>query len=363
MARVSRPDQEKVEEDPTLAQPQDPAVAQSLGASGGASAPGGRSTEAPAAPAARSHFNDLSRLLYANQGQGRKMAQGAVDKADQGAAGVNSRLADAQNRYTEAAQAGTVKPVAPVTPPPVVSGGGGLTGRGGAPVYQGDLAEFYRQTDAYNNAPKIPRTTTRLNTNTAVDAEAQRTAGSSYQGPHSLAETPGVDIQDMQLGLNRAGQAYSALDRNPSRQTGGVGRFNDFLIGAEGRPVINDAKKRFQGLRDRFVGAVGSAAPTEAAEAETKKNVAEARRILDQGDGARAQAETEQQQRENEDRAARQSEEDYFHEYRLMNPLTPENEARARYEADKDHIKEIIDNNRRSRAGDENAAAEARRGK
>ncbi len=357
MARVSRPDQEKVEEDPTLVQPQDPAVAQSLGAAGPASAPGGRSSEAPAAPTTRRHFNDLSRLLYANQGQGAKMAQTAVAKADQGAAGVNSQLADAQSRFSTAAQAAVPKAITPAAPPPVVQGGGGgLTGRGTGtpstpPIYRGDLPQFFRETEAYNKAPpSTPRSTTRLNTGDSL-AEQEQVAGATYKGPASLAETPGVNIQDMQQGINRAGQAYSALDRNPSRQTGGIGRFNDFLIGAEGRPAINEAKKRFQGLRDRFVGAVGDTAAADQASADTKRVATEARATIDRNRAEAEAREALRQTAENQAAAAAQSEDDYFHEYRQMNPTLSEDEARRYYDSDTDHIKQIIDNNRAAAAG------------
>ena len=333
MARVSRPDQEKVEEDPTLVQPQDPAVAQSLGAAGPASAPGGKSSEAPAAPAARSHFNDLSRLLYANQGQGAPMAQGAIGKADQAAADVNSRLANAQNRFSTAAQAGTSTPVVPAAPPPLVNQGTGATS---GPLGRG-------------------RTTTRLNTGPSL-AQQEQVAGATYKGPATLAETPGVNLEDLQLGLNRAGQEYAALNRNPSQQTGGIGRFNDFLIGSDGGREIKAAQNRFQGLRDRFNISLGDTSAADAGRATTKKNAQDAQTAIDRNNAEADSEAARRQAAESEATAAAQAEDDYFSEYRHMNPTLSEAEARRYYDADTEHIKQIIDNNRAATAGTGRAA-------
>jgi len=324
MARVSRPDQEKAAQEETLGTPDPALVAQQAVVGAAPAGGGGTNAPAPAAPV-RSHFNDLSRLLYANKGQGARMAQEAVQKADTAAAGVNRQLGDAQSRFTQAAQAAVPKAITPAEPPPLVgSGPGGALTRG--------------------------RTTTRLNTGDSI-AQQEQVAGATYKGPASLAETPGVNLEDMQLGLNRAGQEYAALNRNPSHMTGGLGRFNDFLIGSDGAGEIKAAQQRFQGLRGRFAGAVGDTGVADRAAADTKRVATEARATIDRNRAEADAREALRQTAENQASAAAQSEDDYFHEYRMMNPTLSEAEARRYYDSNTDHIKQIIDNNRAAQAG------------
>ncbi len=356
MARVSRPDQEKSEQD-QAAQPQDPTIAQqALGAADSSGGSGG-TTQGETAPAPRARFANLSRILYANQGQGAKMAQGAIGKADQAAADVNSKLGAAQAKYASAAAAATPKPIVSAqTAPPLVKGSGGLTGNVPAPAPQltGNMFQDLQTLQNTAPAPTTPRTTTQINT--AADlgptqlAQAQQVADTTYQGPHSLVDTLGMGgLSDLQQGLNQAGQQYGALDRNPSQQTGGAGRFNDFLIQAEGTPQIKAAQQRFSGLRDKFNAALGDTSAGDTAAAATQKAASDAKGLVDKSaaDTAAGDAQRAATAKAADDAAAAAAQDDakaYDEWTRMQGPAGEATgmSSREYFEAHKDEIKKKL---------------------
>jgi hypothetical protein len=248
------------------------------------------------------------------------MTQGAIGKADQTAAGVNSQLQSAESRYKQAATA-SVPAYTPTAAPPVVNGGGGLVGGG--------------------------RTTTQLNTAPNL-AAAQDAVNATYQGPHSLAETPGVNIGTLQQGLDNAQQQYAALGTNPSNQAGGIGRFNDFLIGAEGGGAINAAQQRFQGLRDRFNAGVADNSPAAAGQAAIANNAKAGQKVLDQSaadTASAAAAATKAKQAADADAAAKSDDAAAYADWKKVNGVAGDASgvnSQAYFDAHKDEIKKKL---------------------
>ncbi len=241
MARVSRPDEEQ----------------QKLAGEVAAQAPEGAAQDDTAAAQGvaprRSKFQDISRLLYANQGQGKRVAQRAIAGADSLANAAQQQISGARTAYTQAAQAGTPAGFSTTSAPPVVQGG--------------TLAN--------------PSTTTTLNYNVAPNISRLETAANAtYQGPNSLAETNGVNLANIYGAVDRAGQAYNTLDRNPSGNSGGVGKFDDFLAGQEAGGDLRKARARFQGLRDSLGQAVKDTSASDEARRLTGESAARAKEAL-----------------------------------------------------------------------------------
>lgn len=255
MARVSRPDQDQKEQDPN-AQPQDgDPNSQPVGAgvdapvqagvAPGASAAGSGTTAA--APAVhRDKFQNLSRLLYANQGQGKAVANEAIHGADTLAHDAGSQLAKAQSTYSDAVKAAT-------------------------PAAFDPYASFQQTDEDRANADRLygaDTWKTLVNSSPQVQAGAQAATQQTYTGPNSIEDTVGVDPAKLASSFDNANQAYNAIAQSPSRRTGGVGAFDNFLAGQEAGGDLRAARQRFQGLRDQLAGASTDTSKADAARAQ-----------------------------------------------------------------------------------------------
>ncbi len=221
-----------------------PAMPQATPSFAGPTAP----TSGPAAGTARqSKFQDISRLLYANQGQGAALANQAVQSVADRAKAAEGQLASAQGAYQAQAQAAVPQRVVTPSAPPQVGGGPLGAGR---------------------------RTTTQVNVASDPYADATRLAGATYGGPSSLGEAKGVDQAGLQAAFTDASRAANALGSPTGVSTilgrsGGGGRFDDLLAGAEGGGILNAGKQRFGSIRDQLTKALGDTGAADAARAQT----------------------------------------------------------------------------------------------
>jgi hypothetical protein len=278
MARYSFIDSQKPEQDDPQAQEQVPS---SFAASGASGASGAAPAKAATGPSGR--FMDIQRMLYANKGQGQKLAQGAIDTASSLAARAQGQLNSANQAYQTQVKAGTPKAFSGYTPPPVQSAAGAprpatpamnpWTGAtqveptGGS--WGGFTAKGPAATPANQTLPGA-RPTTTLNTIAPTAEQAQAAADARYTGPHSLTDTQGVDPAALSASFQNAYQAGQALG-SPSilaHQSGGIGAFNDLLARSEAGGELNSARQRFSGIRDQLSKALTNTAPADAAAAQ-----------------------------------------------------------------------------------------------
>lgn len=249
MARVQLPEDDQ--QDPN-AQPVDPN--------------GGATVGAPAPQ--RSRFNDISRLLYANQGQGQRVAQNAIQGTQHLADAATSQLGAAQNAYSSAAQAGSAGAYTPTAPAPISRGASGLV------------------------AGARPTTAVNLDSGSQL-ANATAALGATYKGPNSLEETPGVDASRLAQSFDQARQSANTLAINPSHRTGGAGKFDDFLAQHEAGGDLKAAQKRFGGLRSQLTAAQGNTSAADAGRARVAAGNTAAQGVVDTNNAAVAR-ETQQ---------------------------------------------------------------------
>lgn len=248
-------------------------------------------TPSAAAPKKASRFQDLSRLLYANAGRGKEIAQGAIDRANGLVGDAQGQLNTAKGQYTQAANVATPQAFTPTAAVPLTRGGGLNGGR---------------------------RTTTTINIAdpTAADtARAQAITTQGYQGPNTIVDTPGVDNAALSAAYDRAGQALNTLDRAPSRAQRGIGAFDNLLATQEAGGDLRKARSTFQGLRDSFNQARGDTAAADAARAATTTRAAGAQSYLDDQNAMNAERTTAQTQMTNDTEAQSKAVEDAFRDY------------------------------------------------
>ena len=249
-----------------------------------ASAAGGGAAQAPQAQRP-GKFQDISRLLNANKGQGERLAQRAVGAVTDKANAAQNQLQSAQGAYRTQAQASVPQAQQQVRPQ-VVQGG-----------------------SLFN-----PRQTTTQNVAGPDYAAMQRQAEAVYGGPARLAETQGVDTAALSRSFTDAERAANTLTAPAGvsallGRTGGGGLLTDLLASREGGSTLRAAKERFGGLREMLSSALGdtSAADhartaTEAAAAEARGGLAQrdadAQAFMDRQTAERAAAESQRQQDE-----------------------------------------------------------------
>jgi hypothetical protein len=289
MARYSFIDQQKLDDpsaDPAPPAQNPPASFDASPAGTPGAAPAPKSSSGPSG-----RFVDIQRMLYANKGQGQRMAQGAIDTASQLATSAQQQLRGAQQAYQTQAQAGTPKAFSAYTPPPVQSAAAApraaapamSSWTGAAPVAQqaGGWGGFASKAPAATSANQtLPgqRATTTQNTVAPTPEQAQAAVDARYTGPHSLQDTQGVDPAALSASFQNAYQAGQALGTSPSallHQSGGIGALNDLLTHNEAGGDLRAAKAKFSGIRDQLTSALGdtsaataganSAAATQAA--------------------------------------------------------------------------------------------------
>lgn len=226
MANVSRPDQDEKEQ---------------LGPDGNPVDASGQAAAAPAASQQR--FPDISRLLNANAGRGKGVAQTGINAADALGNQAQSALNAANGQYQNQVAAGTPAGYTAATGPAAGTGGGlgaGSQGRAQATTTQ-------------NVAPNLQA--------------AQTAATAAYTGPTALGNST-ADLTGAQAALTKAGDAYGALGQgSPSRQSGGAGFLNNTLAQQQAGGDLKAASQRFQGLRNQFNQTVGDTSASDAAKA------------------------------------------------------------------------------------------------
>lgn len=237
-------------------------------------------TAAPAAPKAPPRFNDISRLLYANQGQGKKIANNAIQSVTQKATDAQSQLQGAQAAYGAQAGAGAASFNPSPAPAPVVGGSGGLTAAG-------------RQTTQLNTGPSLQ--------------EAQDIAQATYNGPASLATTTGVDAGKLQQSFASAEDAANSLPDLP-----GTSLLDSVLAQHEAGGDLRGTAKRFSGLQDQLNSALTDTSPADAARAATTKAAHGAQSYLDNAANVTAAHTAEQQTADNAATAAQANDQALF---------------------------------------------------
>lgn len=227
-----------------------------VGAGGGGAAP---------PPQRPGKFQDISRLLYANQGQGKQNAQAAIGVADQRAGLAQRQLQNAQGAYRTQA-AGATQPQVVQAQVPTVQRPGLLPGQ---------------------------RTTTQINAAPPDYAALQRQASATYGGPRNLNEATGVDQGRLSGAFTEASRAANLLGAPAGvstllGRTGGVGAFDDLLAQREGGAELRAAKQRLGGIRDQLAAAVKDTSVSDRARSATEASAAQAQGLLDERDAAEA---------------------------------------------------------------------------
>lgn len=254
MARVANlheDDETQLSQAPEAAAPMAGSAQVPVGGTGGATA---------AAPAPRQgRFQDINRLLYANQGQGQAVAQQAIGAAQGKADTAQSQLNTAKGAYQAQAQqpAVTQQAVVAQPQPPVVQGAGGLRGS--------------RATTQVNVAPDY--------------GTLEQQAAATYTGPRNFNETKGVDQAALQGAFTDAQRAASSLTQPAGvsallGRTGGAGAFDNLLAQHEAGGALHAAGGRLGGIRSMLDAAIRDTAPADAARAATEKAATSAQAAL-----------------------------------------------------------------------------------
>lgn len=273
-----------------------------------------------AQPQRQSQFQNISRLLYANQGQGQQLAQNAVNTVGAKAGAAQAQLNNATRAYQTQAQGvvpqSVIRPVT-VQGPPTSSGTGGLTGAG-----------------------RSGRTTTQVNTQPPPDEptdwdQVQRIADSVYTGPKSLLQAQGVDQAGLSGAFTDAARAAGALKSQSGIAAllghgGGVGALDSILAGREGRDALQAGISRFGNIRDMLNNAVKDTSISDAAAAETAKRAAEAQGAIKDRDAAIQAAETKKTNDANAAEAGRQADEALWEQFISGGPFAPGTAMSAR---------------------------------
>lgn len=292
-------------------------------------APTASSASAPAAPppAAQlnphSRFQDIGRLLYANQGQGRALANQAIRAVGGAATSAQNQLQGAQTAYQNQAQAAVPQAVA--TAPAATQVGANPLVRGARP------------TTVVNSTPDY--------------AALERNAAATYQGPRSLGETQGVDQAGLQRAFTEADRAASTLSQPTGVSallgrsgTGGIGAFDDLLAQHEGGAALHTAGRRFGGLRDQLAAALRDTAPGDAARAATESAAASAQGALadrERGIQERMDRETRAANDAAELDAARQYMRDFYNNPAFRHGITT-GESIDEYLANPEHAQDLL---------------------
>lgn len=247
-------------------------------------------------------FMDIQRLLNANKGQGAGLAQRAVSTADRYAGLAQQQLGQAQTAYQQQVKAGTPTafnytsptPAAPPPPPSIPA----LTGWG-MPASSG-LARAPAASPNYSGLPTDP-------------AAAQNAATATYTGPHSLADTRGVDLAALNQSAQQAQQAGQALGSESGVSTllgtgGGMGALDAALAFGEGGSALRSAAPRFGSILDQLRTAQGDTSAADAAQASATKTAAAGNQAL--ADQAAQATQTQLDQQRAADDAVRQQQED-----------------------------------------------------
>jgi hypothetical protein len=268
-------------------------------------------TPAPAQKARPSRFLDIQRLLNANAGQGQRIAQSAIGAANTYAGQAQQQLNSAKDAYGQQVAAGTPKAF---TPPSTPLTQGTQIGSTASPARTGSpWAGLTPASAAGTSTLPVGRATTTLNVpvnDARTTAAANQAAQATYTGPHSLADTKGVDVSSIQGAYQRADDAYKALGQSPATllgRTGGVGLLDDALAQHEAGGQLKAASQRFPGLRAQLDQAIGNTAPADSAAMTAEGTANAAKSYLGQQAADENQASVNQQEADN---AAFQSQQD-----------------------------------------------------
>lgn len=282
------------------AQAMTPQGAATMGNAGGGGG-GGTVGSGPKAPK-QGRFADIQRLLFANEGQGARAADQAIGRVESAANRATGALNQAQSAYRQQAQSQVPNYTAPAldargfpqvnvnTPisvqTPYTPGPRGTPGTFTMPTTWGP-------TPTAPVRPPPPDYGNNIHTMQGV-ADAQ------YRGPNSLNETSGVDMSRIQRLFADAGSAANALGSAPGLSTllgrsGGAGAFDSMLAQREGRPKLQEARKRFAGLRGMLDSAIKDTSVSDTARSDVAREAQEAQNYLNAGQAQRdAQDETNQ---------------------------------------------------------------------